>query len=238
MTDVARGGKSASPGSTPSGGASAPTAGVRALPPRRRRFVEEYVKDCNGTQAAIRAGYSPKTANEQAAQLLANLSVRQAVDALQAKLTEANNVTVARVIRELALLGFANMQDYIRVTPEGDAYVDLSRLTRERAAAIGELTSVEFLDGRGEGASQVRRTKLKLHGKVEALVKLGQRFKLFAEDGGQTPVAPIYNFYFEASGPPAKPVISSKPRRGGVELELPEWSTTNRGLSLPLQDRS
>jgi phage terminase small subunit len=44
---------------------------------RRRRFVAEYLKDLNATQAAIRAGYSPKTANEQGAQLLANLSVRR-----------------------------------------------------------------------------------------------------------------------------------------------------------------
>ena len=44
------------------------------LPPRQRRFVAEYLVDCNGTQAAIRAGYSRKTANEQAADLLAKPS--------------------------------------------------------------------------------------------------------------------------------------------------------------------
>ena len=54
-----------------------PTAGARdkkpwdkVLTPRQARFVEEYLKDLNGTQAAIRAGYSAKTANEQAAQTL------------------------------------------------------------------------------------------------------------------------------------------------------------------------
>jgi phage terminase small subunit len=43
--------------------------------------VEEFPLDCNVTKAAIRAGYSPKTANEQAAQLLAKLSIREAIDA-------------------------------------------------------------------------------------------------------------------------------------------------------------
>lgn len=39
---------------------------------KQARFCEEYMIDLNATQAAIRAGYSPKTANEQAARLLAN----------------------------------------------------------------------------------------------------------------------------------------------------------------------
>jgi hypothetical protein len=52
------------------------------LPPKVKLFVVEYTKDMNGTQAAIRAGYSAKTANEQAAQHLAKLSIKQAVDAV------------------------------------------------------------------------------------------------------------------------------------------------------------
>jgi len=52
------------------------------LPPKAKLFVVEYTKDMNGTQAAIRAGYSAKTANEQAAQHLAKLSIKQAVDAV------------------------------------------------------------------------------------------------------------------------------------------------------------
>lgn len=43
---------------------------------RQARFVDEYLIDLNGTQAAIRAGYSAKTANEQASRLLANVSVQ------------------------------------------------------------------------------------------------------------------------------------------------------------------
>jgi phage terminase small subunit len=42
-------------------------------------FVKEYLIDLNATQAAIRAGYSEKTANEQGARLLANVSVSEAI---------------------------------------------------------------------------------------------------------------------------------------------------------------
>lgn len=47
-----------------------------ALTERQARFVDEYLVDLNGTQAAIRTGYSPRTANEQASRLLANANVQ------------------------------------------------------------------------------------------------------------------------------------------------------------------
>lgn len=47
---------------------------------KQRRFCDEYLIDCNATQAAIRAGYSKKTANEQAARLLANVNIKSYID--------------------------------------------------------------------------------------------------------------------------------------------------------------
>ena len=49
------------------------------MTPKQQRFVEEYLIDLNATQAAIRAGYSKHTANEQGSQLLAKLSIQAAV---------------------------------------------------------------------------------------------------------------------------------------------------------------
>jgi phage terminase small subunit len=43
------------------------------MTPRQQRFLDEYLVDLNATQAAIRAGYSTRTANEQGARLLANV---------------------------------------------------------------------------------------------------------------------------------------------------------------------
>ena len=51
------------------------------LTPKQEAFVREYLIDLNATQAAIRAGYSAKTAKDGAAQLLANISVKKAIDA-------------------------------------------------------------------------------------------------------------------------------------------------------------
>lgn len=52
------------------------------LPPKTKLFVTEYTKDMNGTQAAIRAGYAHKTAQEQSSRLLSNVMVKQAVDSI------------------------------------------------------------------------------------------------------------------------------------------------------------
>lgn len=77
---------------------------------RRAAFVQEYLIDLNATQAAIRAGYSPRTANTQGAQLLANVSVRSAIaEAMQAR-EERTQITQDRVLQELARLSFGDLR--------------------------------------------------------------------------------------------------------------------------------
>ena len=49
------------------------------LTEKQQRFVEEYLIDLNATQAAIRAGYSAKTADQQGSRMLANVKVQQAI---------------------------------------------------------------------------------------------------------------------------------------------------------------
>jgi phage terminase small subunit len=63
------------------------------LTPKQECFVAEYLVDLNATQAAIRAGYSKKTANEQGSRLLANVKVAAEVARAQAERTARTNVT-------------------------------------------------------------------------------------------------------------------------------------------------
>lgn len=71
------------------------------LTERQKRFCEEYLKDLNGTQAAIRAGYSKKTANEQSSRLLANVNVAPYLDSLRKKIEEKNELSIQWVLDEL-----------------------------------------------------------------------------------------------------------------------------------------
>ena len=61
---------------------------------RQQRFVTEYLVDLNATQAAIRAGYSPKTAQQQGSRLLTNVVVKQAIAAQHARQLKADGVSV------------------------------------------------------------------------------------------------------------------------------------------------
>ena len=62
-----------------------------------------------------------------------------------------------------------------------DAFVDLSTLTRDQAAAIQEVTVEDYKDGRGENARDVRRVKVKLSDKRAALVDMGRHLGMFKE---------------------------------------------------------
>jgi len=68
---------------------------------KQQRFVDEYMTDCNGAQAAIRAGYSKKTAKEQASRLLTKVNVQQSIAARQSALSEKTGVTQEMIIAGL-----------------------------------------------------------------------------------------------------------------------------------------
>lgn len=70
------------------------------LTEKRQRFVDEYLIDLNATQAAIRAGYSVKTANEQGARLLANVSIQEAISKAMAERSKRTGVNQDRVVLE------------------------------------------------------------------------------------------------------------------------------------------
>jgi phage terminase small subunit len=73
----------------------------KKLTPKQAAFVSEYVKDYNGKQAAIRAGFSQRTAEQQASRLLRNVKVKSALVELQKQAQERNEITVDDIIREL-----------------------------------------------------------------------------------------------------------------------------------------
>jgi phage terminase small subunit len=68
---------------------------------KRQRFVEEYLKDMNGTQAAIRAGYSPRTAGEQAFELLKKPEVQEALQVAREEQSRRIKIDADWVIRKL-----------------------------------------------------------------------------------------------------------------------------------------
>jgi phage terminase small subunit len=74
------------------------------LTPRQARFVEEYLVDSNATQAAIRAGFSAKTAPQSASRLLTNVKIAAAIADAKAPVLAANQLTLDEHLRELAAI--------------------------------------------------------------------------------------------------------------------------------------
>lgn len=152
------------------------------LTPKQERFVAEYLIHGDATKAATAAGYSAKTAAQQGYQLLQNPSVAAVLGAKQKKLADKYEVTAERVIRELALIGFANMLDYVSIDSQGLARVDLSGVDRDQAAAIHEI-KVESVVGAGDDPKTVEKVTFKLADKRAALVDLGRHLNLFDSSG-------------------------------------------------------
>lgn len=152
---------------------------------KQEKFCHAYIETGNASEAYRRAyscaKWKDKSVWEKASVLLANVKVQSRVAELRAGLVKRHEVTVDRIIEELALLGFSNMLDYMQTQDDGTAYVDLSKLTREQAAAISEVTVESYTEGSGEDARPVKKVKFKLTDKRSALVDLGKHFGMFVE---------------------------------------------------------
>jgi phage terminase small subunit len=146
---------------------------------KQTRFVEEYIVDLNGKQAAIRAGYSPKTAEMQASRLFRKAKVQTAVEeAMQAR-WKRTGITVDRVVLELAELAFSNILDFIEVHADGSVDIDLLRATRDRAVAIHDVVVRRRPEGSGNELGSVKLTRIKLCDKVKALDMLARHLGMF-----------------------------------------------------------
>jgi phage terminase small subunit len=86
-----------------------------ALEPRQQRFVDEYLIDFNATQAAIRAGYSPKNARVIASQNLSKLNIRTAIAEARSKQQERTQITADEVLREAWNIAIADVRELVQV---------------------------------------------------------------------------------------------------------------------------
>lgn len=152
---------------------------VEALSDKQKLFVEEYLRDLNATQAAIRAGYSKHTAGAQAHKLLQNAEIARLIAEGQQKRLRAAQLQASSVLNELRKLAFSDLRQVIG--PEG-AVLPVEQWPDEIAACVQSLEVEELWEGRGEARRQIGVTKkVKLHNKLDALRMLAQHFKLLVD---------------------------------------------------------
>jgi phage terminase small subunit len=154
---------------------------AKKLTKKQEIFVAEYLTDLNATRAYIAAGYSENGAEVGASNLLRNIKVAEEVNKKTGKRLEKLEITADKVLQEIAKMGFANMLDYMNVEDGRITEFDYSKLTRDQAAAIQEIT-MDTTGGAGDGERRlVLRTRFKLGDKRGSLELLGKHLKLFTD---------------------------------------------------------
>lgn len=158
------------------------------LKPKQKVFCEEYIIDLNGTQAAARAGYSKKTSNEIAAELLAKPSIKAYIQLLLDARSQKTEITAARVLKELAAIAFANIDDFVKVTEEEVIETvqgeDGGMTPNKRRYRTVEVFPTDTVDKEKIPAiSSIKQGKsgieLKIHDKEKALELLGRHLGMW-----------------------------------------------------------
>ena len=150
---------------------------------RDLRFADEYLIDYDAKNAAIRAGYSPKTARNAAEWIHAEHpkkpALRAMIDEKLAELSRRAGVSAERVMRELARIAFVDIGDVVDVET-GGVRSDARRADRVAIAAVRVK----------KGSAGVER-EVRMCDKTRALELLGKRLGLFTENVQLTAAAPV-----------------------------------------------
>ncbi len=146
---------------------------------KHEKFAQLLAQMKSQDAAYAGAGYKPNASH--ASRLARNGKVKARVAELVEKGAEKAEIDVAKVLAELAKIGFCNMLDYVGFTTEGDPFVTFANMSRDQAAAVKEITIEEFKDGRGDDARDVRKVSFKLADKRAALVDIGTHLKMFTQ---------------------------------------------------------
>ena len=154
---------------------------------KQTRFVEEYLVDCNATQAAIRAGYS----HDSAANIgWENVRKPQIRNRIRAKLNELT-MTSAEAAMRLTRWGRGSLNPFVRLTADGEAVLDLSTAEAQEALdLIRKIKQTEQTIRSKDGSEYTtRRTEIELHNAKDAVVQMAKLHGMFREDDKESVTA-------------------------------------------------
>ena len=154
------------------------------LPDRYKLFAKEYLVDLNGTQAAIRSGYSPKGAARKACGLLKNPLIRAYIDECKKKILARAEIDDGKVIDELAAIAFINPRDFISWK---DGVLTMQNSDDVPDAIMKAIQSIEETENKNG-----HKITIKFHSKLEAITLLMRHMGMLKEEvslsGGDKPI--------------------------------------------------
>jgi phage terminase small subunit len=163
------------------------------LTAKQQRFCDEYLIDLNATQAAIRAGYSPKGMNKRVSRMMANEGIQAYIKERQKELEERTEITQDSVLHELALIAFAKASDYARVV-EKDAMVEVDGNmvpvldedgNQVKYRTVEPILTDELTEDQKKAIAVIKKGRdgfeIKPYSKIQALELLGKHLGMFTE---------------------------------------------------------
>lgn len=137
---------------------------------KQKRFIEEYLIDLNATQAAIRAGYSPDTAQQTGSENLSKPVIRAQIDRAMAERSKRTGVNAERVVQELAKIAFVNAAEVI----------DPKTATVKEDALPEDTAAIQSVKVKTFGEDGLER-EIKMADKLKALELLGKHLGMFKD---------------------------------------------------------
>jgi phage terminase small subunit len=196
---------------------------VAGLTPKQRVFVEEYLVDLNGTQAAIRAGYSTDSARQIASE---NLSKPYIAEAIDKALADRGGITRTRIVDELARIGFSDIRKVVSWRPEPvevESLIEGQPPTTILASRVTVLDSGQIDPDTAAAIASVSQgatgaLKIQMHDKPAALEKLARALGMFKDrlsltDAGGNAIVPVINI-IGRPGPASPPKAMGGVRDG------------------------
>lgn len=175
-----------------------------ALTAKQQRFCDEYLIDLNATQAAIRAGYSEKTAYSAGQRLLKNVEAQNYIDERKADRMERTEITQDMVLKELAIIAFSNAADYANII-EKEAMVEVNGVTVPLEDADGNpikyrtvepVLTEELTEDQRKALSVIKKGRdgfeVKPYDKVRALELLGKHLGMWTEKVEVEAIRPVF----------------------------------------------
>lgn len=144
------------------------------LTDKQELFAREFIVDLNATQAAIRAGYSAKTAQEQSSRLLSNVMVQARVSELKAERNERNEIDADYVLRRLVEIDQMDVLDILNSNGDLKPVAEWPKLWRTTLSGL----DIIAIAGNGDTAALLK--KIKWPDKVKNLELLGKHISVQA----------------------------------------------------------
>lgn len=159
------------------------------LTEKQKRFCDEYLIDLNATQAAIRAGYSPKGMNKRVTRMMANEGIMNYIQQHMKDREKRTEITQDKVLKELAAIAFSNGSNYAKVVEKkaynekGEPIIDEETGQQLTYKVVDMVLTDELSDIDKKAIASIKRGKNGIEvstcDKVRALELLGRHLGMF-----------------------------------------------------------